>query len=152
MLWVLSEYQQNMSQCMTKQTKWYVHSEKTQSLGIRPVWSEFLLSAWRKFRSLATHWVHSEDWSDWADAQADLSLCLAHMPLCWFCRALAHVCFHGVRRNIWIHNSRQESLWIHIILFLLLLFVCVEVLRPNQPNGVMLSVVSLPNHTFTGHA
>ena len=31
-------------------------------------------------------------------------------------------------------------------------FVCVEVLRPSQPNGVMLSVVSLPNHTFTGQA
>ena len=30
--------------------------------------------------------------------------------------------------------------------------VCVEVLRPNQPNGVMSSAVSLPNHTFTGQA
>ena len=33
-----------------------------------------------------------------------------------------------------------------------LMFVCVEVLRPSQPNGVMLSMVSLPNHTFTGQA
>ena len=33
-----------------------------------------------------------------------------------------------------------------------LLFVCVEVLRPSQPNGVMSSAVSLPNHTFTGQA
>ena len=32
------------------------------------------------------------------------------------------------------------------------LFVCVEVLRPSQPNGVMSSLVSLPNHTFTGQA
>ena len=31
-------------------------------------------------------------------------------------------------------------------------FFCVEVLRPSQPNGVMSSVVSLPNHTFTGQA
>ena len=32
------------------------------------------------------------------------------------------------------------------------MFVCVEVLQPNQPNGVMLSAVSLPNHMFTrGH-
>ena len=31
-------------------------------------------------------------------------------------------------------------------------FVCVEVLRPNQPNGVMSSAVSLHNHTFTGQA
>ena len=35
---------------------------KTQiSPGIRPVWSESLLSAWRKLGSLATHWVHSKD-------------------------------------------------------------------------------------------
>ena len=32
------------------------------------------------------------------------------------------------------------------------LFVCVEVLRPSQPNGVLSSVVSLPSHTFTGQA
>ena len=31
-------------------------------------------------------------------------------------------------------------------------FVGVEVLRPSQPNGVMSSAVSLPNHTFTGQA
>ena len=36
--------------------------------------------------------------------------------------------------------------------FLVVLFVCVEVLRPSQPNGVMSSAVSLPNHTFTGQA
>ena len=32
------------------------------------------------------------------------------------------------------------------------MFVCVEVIQPSQPNGVMSSVVSLPNHTFTGQA
>ena len=31
-------------------------------------------------------------------------------------------------------------------------FVCVEVLQPSQPNGVMSSAISLPNHTFTGQA
>ena len=35
---------------------------KTQiSLGIRSVWSESSLSAWRNLGSLATHWAHSED-------------------------------------------------------------------------------------------
>ena len=29
-------------------------------------------------------------------------------------------------------------------------FVCVEVLRPSQPNGVMSSAVSFPNHTLLG--
>ena len=32
------------------------------------------------------------------------------------------------------------------------MFVCVEVLQPSQPTGVMSSAVSLPNHTFTGQA
>ena len=31
------------------------------SLGIRPVWSESSLSAWRQLASLATGWAHSED-------------------------------------------------------------------------------------------
>ena len=44
-----------------------VRPAKTQIiLGIRPVWSESSLSAWTNLRSLATHWAHSEDWSDWA--------------------------------------------------------------------------------------
>ena len=30
-------------------------------------------------------------WSDWADAQADLSLHWAHMPLCWFCHEAAFI-------------------------------------------------------------
>ena len=47
---------------MTKPTKWFVRSAKTQfSLGIHPVWSELSLSAWRKLGSLATQWVHSKD-------------------------------------------------------------------------------------------
>ena len=41
----------------------------------------------------------------------------------------------------------------HLLIFLqICLFVCVEVLRPSQPNMVMSSAVSLPNHTFTGQA
>ena len=39
-----------------------VRPAKTQiSLGIRPVWSESSLSAWRKLRSLAIHSAHSEE-------------------------------------------------------------------------------------------
>ena len=69
----------NMSRFMTKPTKLHVCPAKTQiSLGIHLVWLEFSLSAWRKLGSLATHWASSEDWSDWGDAQADLSLRWAH--------------------------------------------------------------------------
>ena len=39
-----------------------VRPAKTQiSLGICPIWSESLLSTWRKLGSLATHWAHSKD-------------------------------------------------------------------------------------------
>ena len=63
---------------MTKPTKWHVRPAKNQiSLGIRPVWSESSLSAWRKLWSLATHWAHSED-SDQTGAQSDLSLRWVH--------------------------------------------------------------------------
>ena len=34
----------------------------------------------------------NELWSDWADAQAELSLCWAHRLFCWFCDAVAHLC------------------------------------------------------------
>ena len=66
--------------------KYEPRHDKTNEVSVRPVktqislgiWSEPSLSAWRKLGSLATNWVHSEDWSDWADAQADLSLHWAH--------------------------------------------------------------------------
>ena len=45
---------------MTKPKKWPVQLAKI-ILGIGPVWSEFLLSAWRSLSSLDSHWAHSED-------------------------------------------------------------------------------------------
>ena len=51
-----------MSRLIAKPTKWSARPAKTQiSLGIRPVWSESSLSAWRKVGSLATQWAHSKD-------------------------------------------------------------------------------------------
>ena len=38
------------------------------------------------------------------------------------------------------------------VCFQLFVCVCVEILRPSQPNGVMSSAVSLPNHMFTRQA
>ena len=38
----------------------------------------------------------------------------------------------------------------HFLSFMTTLFVCFQVLWPSQLNAVMLSAVSLPNHTFTG--
>ena len=71
-----------------------VHLAKTQiSLGIHPVWSESsLLAQWAAEDQSFLH-ADSEDGSDWVDAQADLSLCCAHMPVCWFCHQVAHLGF-----------------------------------------------------------
>ena len=45
-----------------KTNKMSVRRAKTQiSMGIRQVWSESSLSAWRNLGSLATSWAHSED-------------------------------------------------------------------------------------------
>ena len=51
-----------------KTSKWHVRPAKTQiSLGIRPVWSESSLSAWRKLGSLVIHLsARQRLWSDWA--------------------------------------------------------------------------------------
>ena len=49
-------------------------------------------------------------------------------------------------------KKSKELIWLQIYYskFTSLLFVCVEVLQPSQPNGVISSVVSLPNHTLLG--
>ena len=81
---------------MTKPTKRFVRPAKTQiSLDIHPVWSKSSLSAWRNYL-LSAKW---RLWSDWADAQDDLSLCCAHRSFCWFCLAAAQLVNH------WVHEK-----------------------------------------------
>ena len=62
-----------------------VRPAKTQislgSLGIRPIWSESSLSAWRNTGFSVTHWAH---WVRWA-----------HRLFCWFCRAAAQMYITG---------------------------------------------------------
>ena len=43
-------------------------------------------------------------------------------------------------------------MYYYILAVLFTVVYSVEVLRPTQPNGVMSSMVSLPNHTFIGQA
>ena len=53
------------------------------------------------------------------------------------------------------HNVPLGAVWFGSALLAqvsVCLFVCVEVLWPSQPDGVMSSAVSLPNHMFTGQA
>ena len=115
-----------LSRFMTKPTKRHVPPAKTQiSLGFLPAWSESSLSAWRKLGSLATHWAHSKNSdqtrrmrSDWADAQADLTLLCVHSHFDGFVlRRLIHD--QSTRKLCWGSNSRslricsQTRCWPH---------------------------------------
>ena len=57
------------------------------------------LYAWRKLGSLATHRAHSEDWSEWADAQADLSLRWAHSHFVVFVMSRLSYGFVSIARS-----------------------------------------------------
>ena len=73
-----------MSRRTTKPTKWSVCPAKTRiSLGICPIWSVF------------------------ANAQADLINCWAHMPVCWFCREAAQMLLSSppCRTLFWYHTG-----------------------------------------------
>ena len=67
---------------MTKPRKWLCTHWRLGSAWASAQSDQSSLSAWWKLGPLATHWAHSKDsdqlWSDWADAQADLSLHWAH--------------------------------------------------------------------------
>ena len=100
-------------------TKWPVHPEKTQiSLGIRPVWSESLLSAWRNLGPLATHWAQSED-SDqtgqmliWVFSQCWPESSLGAQSFCWFCHEVAHMIWvYTVFRGLFYAMLSINGLW-----------------------------------------
>ena len=92
-----------MIRLMTIPTKWFVRPVKTQiSLGIRPVWSESSLSAWRKLVSLSIHWAHSKD-SD----QADPSLLWAHSHFVGFIIRLLISLYFG--KMIQMEKETSES-------------------------------------------
>ena len=55
-------------------------------------------------------------WSDWVDAQADLSLRWAHRPHCWFCHEVAHIMFYWCRS--WSDSVHKTSVY-HYVIFTL---------------------------------
>ena len=96
-LLAFSEQFRNIIRIFDKTNKMTVCPAKTQiSLGVRLVWSRVF--AVHSMEDLSFLHVASKDsdqtgqiWSNWADAQADLSLGWAYMPFCWFCHAAAHL-------------------------------------------------------------
>ena len=101
------------------QQKWLCAQWRLRSAWASAQSDQSSLSARRKLGSLATFWAHSEDWSDWVDAQADLSLRWAHMR--WFCLEAAHLSMTSLVRNVtWtiiVHrcmnfrSPKQVHLW-----------------------------------------
>ena len=78
----------HLSWSMTKPTKWCAPCEDSDQPRHLPSEDR---SAWVRNPTLLQ--ADSEDRSDWANAQAYLSLCWAHKSFCWFCHAPAHLCF-----------------------------------------------------------
>ena len=88
-----------------------VRPARTQiRMGIRPVWLESSLSAWRKLVSLATHWGQAKTLirlggcPDWSESS------LGAQSFCWFCHEVAHfrlyIVLHGVT---WLHYTLQNG-------------------------------------------
>ena len=86
-----------LGRIVPKPTKWHVRPAKTQlSLGIRLI----RVFAVRLEKARILNYPLSAQrrlWSDWADAQAVLSLRWAHMPFCWFCQDAAHLFLHNCK-------------------------------------------------------
>ena len=96
-----------------------VHPVKTQiSLGIRPVWSESLLSAWRKLGSLATHWAQAKTLIRLGGCPGWSESLLGAQSFCWFCHEAAQLSSDtsdGSSHNGWECPSEsqlfKELLW-----------------------------------------
>ena len=95
---------------------------------LRSIWAsaqshQSSLSAWRSIGplnyQLSAQW---RLWSDWADAQADLSLRWAHMSFCWFRRAAAQLWKHDF--HLWKHKFNVYVSSIFTYTFLDLLSFC----------------------------
>ena len=65
---------------------------KTNKMSVRPAKTirVFACAQWVAKDPSFLH-ADSEEWSDWADAQIDLSLRWADMPYCWFCHVAAQM-------------------------------------------------------------
>ena len=93
---------------MTKPTKWVCAQRR-----LRSAWAfaqsdqSSSLSTWRNLGSLASHWAHSEDWSDWVDAQADLSLRWVHIHFVGFVMSRL-ICHQQIGKGIALVTSHRQ--------------------------------------------
>ena len=75
-----------------KTNKMSVRPAKTQiSLGIRPVWSESSLSAWRNLGSLASHWAQAKTLIGLDGCLGWSESSLGAHTFCWVCGVVDHI-------------------------------------------------------------
>ena len=97
----------------TKSTKWPVRPAKTQIiLGIRPVWSVFAVCMKKPWVLSYPLSAQRRLWSDWVDAQADLSLLWVHSHFVGEdCRKLLFNCHQiPTLKVVWVFFSGNFSL------------------------------------------
>ena len=93
-----------------KTNKMSVRPAKTPtSLCIRPVWSESSLRA--QWVAKGPKFLHadSDDWSDWADAQADLSLRWAHTHFVGFVMSQLRWCMTKPTKLTWAPSEDSDQ-------------------------------------------
>ena len=71
------------------------------------VFAVCIKKAWVLSYPLSAQW---RLWSDWADAQADLSLRWAYMPICWFCHNAAQSLAMPTRKSSRGKNDQNEKI------------------------------------------
>ena len=127
---------QNFKWAATWQNQWSDCAPvKTQiSLGIRPVWSESSLSAWRKLGSLATHWAHREDSDQTGRMPGWSESLLGTQSLYWFCHVAAQITIAYV---MWCTMSKEILLSLLTFKFLLINSIPTEGLQSSYWNLVL---------------
>ena len=124
---------------MTKPTKWVCAQRRQISLGIRPVWSESSLSAWRKLGSLATHWAHTHfvgfvmSWLIWY-----LSGHRILMLKCEWIHMKLHFRFQKTYRKFPKYSDTQNICCNHFKILTMWLYH--RVMSPNDADGMANSV------------
>ena len=94
-----------------------VRHAKTQiSLGIRPVWSESSLSAWRNLRPLAIHWAHSED-SDQTRRMPRLIWVFAGRTVILLLLSWGSSDFNNLLSDTWQTEDKSKLNWIPLYLW-----------------------------------
>ena len=92
----------HLSRDMTKPTKWVCAQRRLRSAwASRTVWSESSLCAQWVAKDPSFLHADSEDWSDWAEAQADLSLRWAHSHFISFVMSRLIYCLMWIRERSW---------------------------------------------------